>query len=152
MLVYLYIYNLYDYRLPVRAFGLRTFGNSGGHFNLAILKLFASDFVILRFSRSVSLSGTILHPTVLNNSTALQINYAIVLAYLFGLSWRSCAKRVTSNVKSSRIRQRTKRKHRILSWHFSVQTDLTLLKSWREGRREAGRREVLLFGVLFGAC
>jgi hypothetical protein len=126
MFVNLYVI-CYDYRLPVRAFGLRTFGNSGGHFNLAILKLFASDFVIFRFSRSVSLSGTILHPTVLNNSTALQINYAIVGAYLFGLSWRSWARRVTSKVKSSRIRQRTKRKHRILSWHFSVQTDLTLL-------------------------
>jgi len=69
---------LYNYRLPLRAFGLRTLGNSGGHLNFAILKLFASDLVIFRFSRSGSLSGTILHPTVLNSSTALQISCATV--------------------------------------------------------------------------
>jgi hypothetical protein len=51
--------------------GLRTRGNSGGHFNRANLICFASLFVIPRFSRSVSGSAMILHPIVLNNSVAL---------------------------------------------------------------------------------
>src|SRR5579859_3562811 len=104
------------YRLPVRAFGRLTFGNSGGHFNLAILTPFASDFVIPLLSLSVSLSGTILHPTVLNNSTALksQLHKALGAVYLLGLSCRSWARRVMSRVKSSRMRQSTKRKQRTL--------------------------------------
>jgi hypothetical protein len=54
--------------------GRWTRGNTGGHFKIASLTDFASLFVIPRFSRSVSLSATIRHPTVLNNSAALLVS------------------------------------------------------------------------------
>jgi len=78
-------------RLPLAA-RRRGFGNSGGDLSFAILYVFASLFVIPRFSRSDSLRGVILHPIVLNNSVALKGKLQFKLqsrSYLAGLSCKS---------------------------------------------------------------
>jgi hypothetical protein len=76
MLMYLYL---------LFVFGCRTRGNSGGHFSLASLMLFASLFVIPRDSRSESVIALILHPTVLNSSAALLVSLNLGDNYLAGL-------------------------------------------------------------------
>ena len=68
----------FDYcylRLPGFAVRRCIRGNSGGHLSFASLHVLASLLVIPRRSISDSVRGTILQPTVLNNPTALFVNF-----------------------------------------------------------------------------
>jgi len=97
-----------NHAFPDWAFGRRTRGNSGGQLSFANLNVFASLFVMPRFSLSDSERATILHPTVLNSSIALHISLWFDLGmYLFGLSCKSWASWLISTVKSSSIRHNT---------------------------------------------